>query len=59
MGEVVGLWFTAETRLLNLRLHGSEFALHRQRRPTAGQPELLRQIRRLKPLLQRFLSTPG
>ena len=59
MGEISGLRFTSKTHLLNLRLQGFELALHRWRRSTTGQPELLRQIRLLQPLLQRFLPTPG
>ena len=58
MGEISGLRFTSKTNMLNLRLHGFELALHRWRRSTTGQPELLRQIQPAA-LLQRFLPTPG
>ena len=58
MSEIVGPGFTAETRLLHLRFQAVELALHSRRWPTAGQPELLRKLRLLQPLLQRFLSTP-
>ena len=59
MSEIAGPGFTAETRLLHLRFQAVELALHGQRWPTAGQPELLRKLRLLQPLLQRFLPTPG
>ena len=52
MSEFVGLRFTAETSPLNLRLQGLKLALHGRRRATAGQPELLRLILPLQPLLQ-------
>ena len=45
MGEIGGLRFTAKTRLFNLRMQRFELARHGRRRPTAGQPELLRRIR--------------
>ena len=58
MGEIRGLRFTVETRLLSLRLQGFELALHGLRGATAGQPELLWTILALQPLPQSRLPFP-
>ena len=58
MGEVVGVRFAVEAGLLNAPLKWFELAFHGRRRTTASEPELLRQLRLLQSLLQRFLPFP-
>ena len=58
MGEVNGLRFTVKPRLLKLRQQWFELALHGWQRPAASQPELLRLILLLQPLLEIRLSPP-
>ena len=58
MGEILSLRLAAETRLLNPCYQGFQLSLHRLRRPTAGQPELLRRILLQQPLLQIRLPSP-